>query len=787
MGGEGEDGFEQIEPEVAEQDDFGDPIDDREDVDPTLEELADEEENNAEWGPIKTDDEKTDEPSSSESSTVSSSQGEEEEQDNSGFSFDFGNSNDVNITVNGNVGEEDEIETPEEQQEVPQEENDEKDEKITGYTPSENEEEVDRSTKETEPQIDSEKPARTSLHTASDRATTENIDDVIAQNKDDINKRSNDEYGVTPLMCAINKGNSAMADALLENGADINMTNNVGETALMYAAANGNMELIEKLVERGADTEMKAGKGSAYEGQDFRAVLRDNLEASGKTPEEIEKMMADVEKMIAQKQGKSGEQTQTLAGNENASEKENAERPDFHDKANWDRVGVRNQEGGIDEGYRFNLSGMSQEEMRDFVGNLQENGIKGDLRQATIDTDNVKKGDLSYRITDPESVKRLEGLVFGEKQQEVPEQEIENTDTQKIDVIKQDKDGKGEERPVSPSVEQSGNDSKRDDEKTDESEQPKAPKAEKESPSEEKPKEEKQSFWSKVKGFASRVFGKKDKEEETPSTETETPAETETKADKDNSERQIDYDNEQEAANAFAREMGLNGKPNAPEKEDKDTPLPQATAETVMDYEDPQAMAQMTAEMLKNEPTNNAPQPEEKPREAFTSGKNEKGDEWACMTGKDENGNLSMIYEVNGKKSVSFKFDEQGKLKEFEDADGGKYERSHDENGRMTSEKYTDRDGKVTSKSLEYDEQGRVSRITREEPGKKPESKKVEYSKDGKPQVSKQAEALDAPVIKRQDLLTKQMMNEFSSHLNQVGSNDGAVAEIASLKKGAIR
>ncbi|MBO7332197.1 MAG: hypothetical protein J6U64_00850, partial [Alphaproteobacteria bacterium] len=76
---------------------------------------------------------------------------------------------------------------------------------------------------------------------------------------------------------------------------------------------------------------------------------------------------------------------------------------------------------------------------------------------------------------------------------------------------------------------------------------------------------------------------------------------------------------------------------------------------------------------------------------------------------------------------------------------------------------------------------------TREEPGKKTESKKVEYSKDGKPQVSKQAKTLDAPVIKRQDLLTKQMMNEFSSHLKQIGGNEGATNEIASLKKGAIR
>ena len=661
MGGEGKDGFEQNESEVTEQDDFGDPIDDREDGVSMLEDLADEEENNAEWGPIKTDDEKTDEPSSSESTTVSSSQGVEEEQNNSGFSFNFGNSNDVNITVNGSVGEEDEIETPEEQQEVPQEENDEKDEKITGYTPSENEEEVDRSTKETEPQIDPEKPARTSLHTASDRATTENMDDIIAQNKEDINKRSNDEYGVTPLMCAVNKGNADMADALLENGADINMTNNVGETALMYAAANGNMDMIEKLIERGADTEMKAGKGSAYEGEDFRSVLRDHLEASGKTAEEIEKTMADVEKMIAEKQGKSEEQTQTLTGKGNDTPENEEERPDFHDKANWDRVGVRNQEGGIDEGYRFNLSGMSQEEMRDFVGNLQENGIKGDLRQATIDTDNVKKGDLSYRITDPESVKRLEGLVFGEKQQEEPEQEIENTDTQKIDVIKQDKkeeqedygdpieeraegpksfeemaemdepvppsspvqDTEEKESPASPASEKPEKDGNTDDEKTDEPEQPKAPEAKKE----EKPKEEKQSFWSKVKGFASRVFGKKDKEEETPSTETETPAETETKADKDNSEKQIDYDNEQEAANAFAKEMGLSGKPNAPEKEGKDTPLPQATAETVMDYEDPQAIAQQTAEIVKKPPIKSASQTGEKPNGMNASGNDKSGDE----------------------------------------------------------------------------------------------------------------------------------------------------------------
>ena len=53
-------------------------------------------------------------------------------------------------------------------------------------------------------------------------------------------------------MLAAIEGNRAVAELLLERGADVNSANNVGETALSLAAHNGHVSLVRLLKDSGA-------------------------------------------------------------------------------------------------------------------------------------------------------------------------------------------------------------------------------------------------------------------------------------------------------------------------------------------------------------------------------------------------------------------------------------------------------------------------------------------------------------------------------------------------------
>lgn len=66
---------------------------------------------------------------------------------------------------------------------------------------------------------------------------------------------------------------------------------------------------------------------------------------------------------------------------------------------------------------------MSKEEQSEMIKTLQELGIKGEVRSATEDTDHVKAGELSYRITDPKSVEALEKNIFQPETKEKVEPE----------------------------------------------------------------------------------------------------------------------------------------------------------------------------------------------------------------------------------------------------------------------------------------------------------------------------------------------------------------------------
>ncbi|WP_288686012.1 ankyrin repeat domain-containing protein, partial [uncultured Brachyspira sp.] len=57
----------------------------------------------------------------------------------------------------------------------------------------------------------------------------------------------------TPLLLSLDNENSSVAEYLINNGADINVTNEDGETPLMYASKVHNIKVIELLIQKGAD------------------------------------------------------------------------------------------------------------------------------------------------------------------------------------------------------------------------------------------------------------------------------------------------------------------------------------------------------------------------------------------------------------------------------------------------------------------------------------------------------------------------------------------------------
>jgi quinoprotein dehydrogenase-associated probable ABC transporter substrate-binding protein len=65
----------------------------------------------------------------------------------------------------------------------------------------------------------------------------------------------------TPLMLASANDAQALAQALIQKGADVNARNGGGVTALMMAAANGHAEMIELLVRAGANVKAQTDRG----------------------------------------------------------------------------------------------------------------------------------------------------------------------------------------------------------------------------------------------------------------------------------------------------------------------------------------------------------------------------------------------------------------------------------------------------------------------------------------------------------------------------------------------
>lgn len=76
----------------------------------------------------------------------------------------------------------------------------------------------------------------------------------------DVNRLSQDR-GYSPLMDAVQKGDVAIAQILLDHGADGNLKSKDGQTALIIAAGRGDLSISKLLVSHGADPSIKDSLG----------------------------------------------------------------------------------------------------------------------------------------------------------------------------------------------------------------------------------------------------------------------------------------------------------------------------------------------------------------------------------------------------------------------------------------------------------------------------------------------------------------------------------------------
>jgi ankyrin repeat protein len=72
---------------------------------------------------------------------------------------------------------------------------------------------------------------------------------------------SNNRNGQMPLMFATSIGRADMVEILINNGAEVNITDNEGMTALMYAVKNGHLAIAKSLLDQGANVNIKNNNG----------------------------------------------------------------------------------------------------------------------------------------------------------------------------------------------------------------------------------------------------------------------------------------------------------------------------------------------------------------------------------------------------------------------------------------------------------------------------------------------------------------------------------------------
>src|SRR5215212_10237365 len=101
-------------------------------------------------------------------------------------------------------------------------------------------------------------PAARELWRIAESGEVEELEELLP--RADVNARN--EHGMTALMRAAYHGRAEMVRALLDHGADPNITRNDKFTALSLAAFFGHSEIVEMLIDHGARTDVATRYGT---------------------------------------------------------------------------------------------------------------------------------------------------------------------------------------------------------------------------------------------------------------------------------------------------------------------------------------------------------------------------------------------------------------------------------------------------------------------------------------------------------------------------------------------
>ena len=91
-------------------------------------------------------------------------------------------------------------------------------------------------------------------------------DSVLLSIKDGVDVNAFNKDDQTALMIASNLGNLKMAQLLIEQGAQVNLSSDYGRTALSYAISgwNRSVKMVELLVNNGADINERTAKKDGF-------------------------------------------------------------------------------------------------------------------------------------------------------------------------------------------------------------------------------------------------------------------------------------------------------------------------------------------------------------------------------------------------------------------------------------------------------------------------------------------------------------------------------------------
>lgn len=120
-----------------------------------------------------------------------------------------------------------------------------------------------------------------------DYAITGNLPEVKKLLDEGVDVNATNQYGQTPLMMAAWHVHKPVLDALLEAGADVNTTagyaTGYGWTALMFAARSGNTDIVSTVLEAGADIKSLTREGEDATGKRLGQTALDIAVENGHT------------------------------------------------------------------------------------------------------------------------------------------------------------------------------------------------------------------------------------------------------------------------------------------------------------------------------------------------------------------------------------------------------------------------------------------------------------------------------------------------------------------------